>query len=315
MGNIKDQVIQAQKCENLSDFLDVYFTEPVAMCFSKLFIKLKLSPNIVTFFSLIFGVVGGAFFYFKKLFLNIIGIVLEIFGAIFDTSDGQVARLTHKKSDFGRVFDGVADGLVYFSIYFFISLRLMDENIPFTNTPWGWYIWIISFFCGLILHSAQARMADYFKNIHMYFKLNERGNDLSISANLLKEIKKEKRSITTRIRQWGYYFYTKMQEMGTPNLQKLLLKIEDNGGVIPKEISEQFTAKSNKIIKLTNFLTFNFRSYILFALILFSCHFYIFPVIVLIIEPISFFIKCKYEKIAKNLLNEDFYIKAETNEI
>lgn len=315
METIREQVLQAQKCERLSDFVDYYFTEPFAMAFSKIFIKLKISPNLITLFSLIFGVIGGVFFYFQNILYNAIGIVLEIFAAVFDTSDGQVARLTNKKSAFGRIFDGVADGLVYFSIYFFISLRLMGECIPFTDVPWGGWIWIVSVVCCLGFHARQARMADYFRNVHMYFKMNKRGNELSLSKNLLDNIKSKKGSFLKNYREWGYYFYTKSQERYTPNLQKLLLKIQADGGTVSENISKDFSSVSDKVVRLTNFLTFNFRSYILFILILFSCHFFIFPVILLVIEPIAIFITFKYEAISKTILKKYFHDKAEANEI
>lgn len=305
MENLGQEAKKAQKCNNLSDVVDTYFTERVAMLFSKLFIKLNIHPNVVTILSMITGVIGGICFISKNIYVNIVGILLEILAAIFDGSDGQVARLTGKKSYLGRFLDGLADGLVYMSIYIGISINLMTEYIPFTYEKWGYYIWIVSAFCGICFHGNEASIADYYRNVHMFFIANERGNELSRSKHIMEEFKSAN-SFFNKLRLLMYATFTKSQEMFSPNLQKLLNKIEENGNNVSDKVREEFSLVSNKIVRLTNALTFNLRSYLLFILILCKQTAFIFPFMLIVLEPIKFFLIAKYEKVAKKILKENF---------
>lgn len=81
------------------------YLEPV----SEIFLKLGISPNLITILSLIFGI-ACACCYASRLFL--IGSVLLFISAILDLVDGTVARKTHNETKFGAVFDWIADKYV-----------------------------------------------------------------------------------------------------------------------------------------------------------------------------------------------------------
>lgn len=310
--DLKEKVQLAQKCENLTDSIDTNVVEPIAMLFSKLFINLNICPNAITIMSMISGILGGIFFLFDSIYFCIIGILLVFLSAIFDTSDGQVARLTNKKSEFGRLLDGIADGLVYVSIYACICINLMGKNIPFTSVKWGGYIWIVGIVCGLYFHTAQARVVDYIRQLHMFFLRNERGNDLSFSKDVQKEYRAIKGFSLKKFRIMFYYFYTKLQEITMPNTQKLLSIVYDNGKEFPDEVGRDFVEYSSKVIRKANLLNFNLRTIVLFILLildklLFSgLVAFIFLFILLILEPISFYLIRKYEKIAKIILQKHY---------
>lgn len=43
---------------------------------------------------------------------------------ILDGVDGQLARLTNRQSEFGKVIDGLADNVTFVSVYFGLGLAL-----------------------------------------------------------------------------------------------------------------------------------------------------------------------------------------------
>ncbi len=308
MKKLIEDCKSGQKCDKLSDFIDVYFTDPFAMLFSRLFLKLNVHPNVVTLISLIFGVTGGILFLFKELWITAIAILCVILSIVFDASDGQVARLGNKRSKYGRLFDGICDGIVYAAIYAGISIYLMTENIPFHQAQWGWYVWIITAVVAIFLHGSQARIADYIRNLHMYFSDNKKGNELS-RANKLKLEKASyggKRLSLDKICASQYYSYTKAQEKATPNTQKLLDALEKCDEETAVKVKEEYTLTSNKWCRTTNLLTVNCRSYVLFILALCNAHFLIFPFVLLILEPYKLFLTHKYEKLAKNIYQKYF---------
>lgn len=81
------------------------------------FVRIGLKPNQITILSLIFGI-ACAVCYMQRLFL--FGSILLAVSAILDLVDGNVARKTNRKSDFGAVLDWIidkyVDGLVLLGI-------------------------------------------------------------------------------------------------------------------------------------------------------------------------------------------------------
>ena len=73
------------------------------------FVRIGLKPNQLTFLSLIFGI-ACAVCYMQRLFL--LGSILLGVSAILDLVDGNVARKTNRKSDFGAVLDWIIDKYV-----------------------------------------------------------------------------------------------------------------------------------------------------------------------------------------------------------
>ena len=57
--NYRNDIKNARKCENINDPIDTYVVDYIAMAFSKMFIKLHIIPNVITFMSGIIGVAGG----------------------------------------------------------------------------------------------------------------------------------------------------------------------------------------------------------------------------------------------------------------
>ena len=64
----------------------------------------------------------------------------------YDSCDGQLARMTGKKTLWGRMLDGFAGDIWFFTIYIAIVARLWNQNIPFTNFHWGWWSWTPCFY-------------------------------------------------------------------------------------------------------------------------------------------------------------------------
>ena len=310
---VKSEVKSASKCENINDPIDTHFIEYIAMMFSRLFIKLHIIPNVVTVLSAVVGVAGGILLCLDLPVPDIIGALLIILAAVFDASDGQVARLTKHYSNFGRTLDGFADFLVYFSIYIAICVRLYEKNIPFTETAWG--IWIIPVaLTALLLFGAQARAADYFKNLHIFMVTRGQGGELSRTAGIKKQIAESERFSFERLRLSIYHTYTGLQEKKTPKTQKLLEEIENNGGDMPDALCDAFINKSRKYVMSTNLLTFNLRTVVLFILLFLpgNAEFLYFPFVIFILEPVRAVIIAKYERLASDLTKQKFFTDTES---
>ena len=271
------------------------------MLLAHFFIKHKVSANAVTLLSLLFGIIGSFFFFSQHVLVNFIGILIEFFAVVLDCADGQVARMTHTSSQLGRFLDGVVD-----AVYFSLGLRMTNEVIPFSAVKWGIYIWIVLIINGYF-HGEQARMADYFRSLHLSFLDHGNKANFTTSRSIRAEINESKDTpLYNRLYLNVYYLYTTMQEKMTPRTQKLLFAIDENGGTVSKELSEAFTSRSRKYVQLTNVLTFNLRAYVLYLLVLLKLHPFFFPFNIIVLGGIMVFMVRKYEKIAKEVYDEFF---------
>lgn len=295
-----------QKLSSINDPWDSFFTERISMLFARGFAKHGFKPNTVTLFSIISGVIGAVFLVFHNIWLTLVGILLEILSAVFDCADGQVARMTHKGSKFGRFFDGFGDTVVCIAINIAVTIRIMSEVITFTDTLWGWWIFIPAVPIAAYFHTRQTRIADYVKQLHLHFCREDHHSELETSEGLIEEFKDQKLSKANKFFVKSYISYTKSQERYFPNTKKLLTKLN---GQTPENINKMYE-KSIKYCKLSNCLVYNLRIYTLFVLLILSCFFnvgltawfFVFNVVVL--EPIALIIEFKYEKVAKLALKE-----------
>ena len=296
------QIKAARKSRDTDDPVDLILYDPFAIRLTGLFIKAGWSANAVTVTSLAAGVIGSLFFYPQNRWINLIGIVIVIFAAVLDCCDGQVARLTHTSSEFGRILDGMVDIVNFLAIYIVLGLRMMKEPIPFTETPWSFWIWIVAFVT-MLCHASQARIADYYRGLHLFFLEGSNPAYLTRADKLEAELKALPKDtpLYRRIYRRLYLIYTRNQERSTPRAQRLLAALEERGS-IPEGLAEEYCAQSRGYVKLaTVALTYNIRTWTLFILLMLNLHPYYFPFVILLLEAVRILIIVRYEGIAKRI--------------
>ena len=122
MSSFKELLRASFKSDDTEEWLDVHFTRPIGLVFALLWNKLNIHPNVITILSIILGAAAGCMFYYTDLTHNLIGVVLLMLANFCDSTDGQMARLTGKKTLLGRVLDGFSGDLWFFSIKTLIRL-------------------------------------------------------------------------------------------------------------------------------------------------------------------------------------------------
>ena len=48
---------------------------------------------------------------------------------------------------------------------------------------WGIWIWVLAFIAGVLCHSPQSSLADYYRQIHLLFLNGKEGSELDTYAN------------------------------------------------------------------------------------------------------------------------------------
>jgi len=173
---------QSLKSNDTEERLDIWFYRPIGLRIAKWCATLGITPNAVTITSIFFGVAAGILFYYPDLWINVIGMLLLIFANSLDSADGQLARLTDSKSRFGRILDGFAGDFWFASIHIALCLRLINEG-------WSEWIWLPGVLAG-VSHVFQSAMADYYRNVHLYFIKGKAGSELDNTRDLKVDLAK-----------------------------------------------------------------------------------------------------------------------------
>ena len=276
------------KSSDTEDWLDLHFVRPFCYYWALLFARLDIHPNTVTILSMFIGA-GSAIFFgcasffyngMEGLMFNIIAVLMLCLADIFDCTDGQLARMTGKKSKLGRILDGLAGFTWFIPIYhamiyrFYLHHELEFQWLGIEDTPENALIvtgiaYILGLIAGFMGTGGQQRLADYYIQVHLFFLKGEKGSELDNSKRQ-QEIYDQMDETTPayeRYFQKTYIDYTKKQEASTPQFQRLLAKLRSKYGsldAIPQEFREEFRQYSLPVIKWNGLLTFNFRSFWLF---------------------------------------------------
>ena len=59
-----------------------------------------------------------------------------------------------------------------------VCIRMMPQNIPGTEWQWGMWIWVLAYISGIICHTGQSSLADYYRQIHLFFLKGKEGSEL-----------------------------------------------------------------------------------------------------------------------------------------
>ena len=276
------------KSSETEDWLDLHVIRPFCYYCALAFNKFDVHPNTVTIWSMIIGAASAFFFacgsfYYSGTWgvvMNIVAIILLMIADIFDCTDGQLARMTGKKSRMGRILDGVAGFAWFIPIYHALVYRFyMHHDIEFAflgidNTQQNTIIatvivYILGIISGVAGLAGQQRLADYYIQVHLFFLKGEKGSELDNSKRQ-QEIYDQMTTDTPwaeRYFQKSYIDYTKKQEKVTPQFQRLMQKLREKFGAtenIPESVCKEFHDKSLPVIFWNGLLTFNFRSFWLF---------------------------------------------------
>ena len=276
------------KSTETEDWLDLHVIRPFCYYCAVFFAKFDIHPNTVTIWSMIVGAASaiffgcGSFYYGGTMGLvyNVIAIVLLMIADVLDCTDGQLARLTGKKSRIGRILDGVAGFAWFIPIYHvlvwrfynhhelefsFLGIPDTEQNVLIVTAV----VYVLGLIAGIAGLAGQQRLADYYIQVHLFFLKGEKGSELDNSQRQ-QEIYDQMPQDAPKYERYfqkSYIDYTKKQEAVTPQFQRLMKKLREKFGSsdqIPAEVREEVRQKSLPVIFWNGLLTFNFRESWLF---------------------------------------------------
>ena len=296
------------KSYDTEEFIDLWFYRPLGFHCALFFRNRGIHPNIVTIASILLGIAAGICFAQENLRWNILGILLLMWANLYDSTDGQLARITGQKTRWGRILDGFAGDVWFFFIYAAIAIRTTFEPIPFApQYEWGVLIWILCSFAGFWVHGSQCQLADYYRNIHLFFINENNGNEFDNSQAQRKLFKETswKGNFFWKIFLHFYVAYTENQERMSPKFQQMMKIVKERyKGDIPQQLRNEFRAGSLPLMKYTNILTFNSRFIMLwFALLIQQLWLYLFFELV-ILMAIFTYMRYRHERLSQRITDK-----------
>jgi hypothetical protein len=163
------EYMQSMKAKESEEFFDLVLHRPLAYLLAKLLMPTRITPNGISWFSVLFSTTGAVLIATNNQLALIIAGIMVLIGNILDCADGQLARMRGKGSQFGRIVDGAADYLS--SIVLFVSLILWHSPRFQSQTVWG----VLVFFSGLV-YAWQSQKIDYHRTRYLKYYYNEHKN-------------------------------------------------------------------------------------------------------------------------------------------
>ena len=323
---MKQDVQHTYKSNDTEEWLDRVFTRPIGYLWAKFFQRLGVHPNVVTVLSITIGITSAFFFAHGSwrtedsagLMLNIIGILLMMWANFYDSADGQLARMTGKNTQLGRILDGAASIIIFVPVYCALVWRSYQYyNMEFqwlhiadterNAAIYGLILFGIALFSGFVCHGGQCRLADYYRQIHLFFLKGESGVELSTSTRQqqLYDAMPWRGHLIEKTFLKTYVNYTRQQEKATPAFQRLMQRLHDlygKAGNAPESFRNEFRKRSLPLMPLTNILTFNTRAIALYVCCLADLPWFYFVFEIVVMSALCGYMRSRHEQMCNDFL-------------
>ena len=248
----------ATKGREVEEWVDLHFFRPIGIRIARALQPTSVSADQVTLWSLVVGLVAGHCFVYASPSINLLGFVLFIISDLFDSADGQLARLRGTSTQFGRILDGLSDNARFANLYIHVVIRLVHHD--------GWSLWLALAFALLagFSHSWQSAAIDCIR--HAYLEL---GVGTGSELELPEELSSSRRSAATegsaftRFAQAAYRAYVRRQQWLCPAMMRLVQRVralEAEGATeILGEVRTAYRESERSIVRQCAWLGQNIR--------------------------------------------------------
>jgi len=226
--------------------VDLHFFRPIGIRIARALLPTGISADQVTLWSLVIGLVAGHLFAYRDHWTNLIGFGLFVVSDVFDSADGQLARLRGTSTRFGRVLDGINDNLRFVNLYFHLIYRLV-------HTGYWWPGAVLLVAAAGLAHTFQSAAIDFVRNAYLYIGVGGRG-ELDLPEDLDPA---PRGSWLQRFGARVYRDYVLRQVQLFPRSVKLIRALRQGGVSTPFRM--QYRARQDAVLPLCAWLGQNIR--------------------------------------------------------
>src|SRR5918911_4208908 len=152
----------------VEEWTDLHFFRPLGARIARALYPTRVSPDLVTLWSLLLGLAAGHLFFYSRASLNALGFALFLISDIFDSADGQLARLRGTSTRAGRILDGLSDNARFTNLYLHLLARLVIAG-------WAWPTALVLVATAGFSHSLQSSAGDFLRHALFFIRLRGGG--------------------------------------------------------------------------------------------------------------------------------------------
>jgi len=236
----------SHKGRSVEEWVDLHFFRPIGIRIARALLPTGISADQVTLWSLVIGLVAGHLFAYRDHWTNLIGFGLFVVSDVFDSADGQLARLRGTSTRFGRVLDGINDNLRFVNLYVHLIYRLV-------HTGYWWPGAFLLVAAAGLAHTFQSAAIDFVRNAYLSIGVGGRG-ELDLPEDLDPA---PRGSWLQRFGARVYRDYVLRQVQLFPRSVKLIRALRQGGVSTPFRM--QYRARQDAVLPLCAWLGQNIR--------------------------------------------------------
>jgi len=223
----------AVKGEVVEEWIDLHFFRPLGFRLARWLGPTRATPDQVTVASLVLGLVAGHLMVYRSPLLNASGVALFVVSDVFDSADGQLARMRGTSTRFGRILDGVADNLRFINLYMHLLIRV-------AITGSAWEAVALAALAG-VSHSFQSAAVDFMRQAYLYLGVG-RGSELDLPETADRA---EPRTLAQRIGAALYRDYVRRQAWLFPRTAEL---VRVAGNAVGGALRGDYRSRTTKLV-------------------------------------------------------------------
>ncbi len=200
---ILDEYKKSLKMAEAEEILDLLIYRPAAFVVVKLIYRLPITPNQVTYGSLIAGLIAAFEFSQGNPTGYLWGAIWFAIANVLDCGDGMLARLQKSGTPLGRIVDGIVDWISSVAIFYGLGVGMTAQNAE----PMYWLLAIgAGVLSGYHAMVFDKRQQEYISTVRGERNFVERESE-KINAEMQKGGNPFRKFVL-----WVYQSYMKVQE-------------------------------------------------------------------------------------------------------
>jgi len=151
----------ARRTREIEEWTNLFVIHPLSLAGARFFARFGVHPNAVSLSGMVCGVGAGvAYHHYDLLSGTLFGFGLMVGWHVLDGADGQVARLTGRSSELGKILDGFSDHVAFAAVYLGLATSLFPTM--------GWWAWLLAVGAG-VSHFLQSTAYEFQRQAYDYW--------------------------------------------------------------------------------------------------------------------------------------------------
>ncbi len=270
---MKDVSTQGMRTREIEEVTNLYVIHPASRFCVRHFARWGVHPNAVSVAGMVLGAgAAAAYYHYAAWPMAALGFALMLGWHVMDGADGQLARLTGKTSEIGKVLDGLCDHGTFTLVYAALAVALTPAL--------GGGVWVLAALAGAS-HLVQASAYEFQRQAYDYWVHGKASARIVAPAELREEMRSRRgaAAVFGRLLLW----YTALQHRFAGVDDARLRRLDARIAAGDHDVRDAYRTIHAAGVRRWALLCSNYRTVAIFAACLagFPAAFFVFEIVVL----------------------------------